>query len=134
MNAPDLAPKTCPRCGRSAHFSYANAAEAAKQSPLCWGHDESDCPGMTAGAAKLQEPAIGDAFTDKDGDRWELVADATDRRGRFLLFAVRHHCDVLGCEEWPLTDAKLEPGQWAEAVETWQLVPVKPTSPQGAAT
>lgn len=43
--APDLAPKTCPRCGRRANFRYANATEAAKKSPLCWGESERDCPG-----------------------------------------------------------------------------------------
>jgi hypothetical protein len=44
----DCAPSTCPRCGRPAHFRYANADEAARQSPLCWGESESNCPGMTA--------------------------------------------------------------------------------------
>lgn len=44
--APDLNPKTCPRCGREAHFSYTNALSAKLRLPLCWGEGERDCPGF----------------------------------------------------------------------------------------
>ena len=52
--APDLAPKHCPACGRSAVFRYTNAAEAAKRSPLCWADSERDCPGYVKPAKKEQ--------------------------------------------------------------------------------
>lgn len=42
---PDLAPKFCPRCQRPAHFRYTSPDEARRQTPLCWGETEDDCPG-----------------------------------------------------------------------------------------
>lgn len=52
----ELAPAKCPRCGRDAWFYYTTQAEAAKQTPLCWGYSESDCSGF-------------------DGDRKEVPKD-----------------------------------------------------------
>lgn len=70
----------------------------------------------------LPEPTVGDTFTDREGDRWELVRGATDRRGRWLLFAVFHTCENPECNEPALTAATLEPGQWDECAEAWKLV------------
>lgn len=40
-----LAPAKCPCCSRDAFFRYMTPAEAVAQSPLCWGDDETSCPG-----------------------------------------------------------------------------------------
>ena len=69
------------------------------------------------------EPTVGDVYIEgTTGDRWELVRGVTDRRGRWLLFAVFHVCDNPECSEPALTSAALDPGQWPEYVEAWQLV------------
>ena len=69
----------------------------------------------------LPEPTVGDVFIDSEGDRWELVRGRTDRRGRWLLFAVTHTCDNPECNEAALTAATVEPGQWPDYVESWGL-------------
>lgn len=43
----DLYPETCPRCGRPAVFHYSTEEEARRQTPLCWGQTEKDCPGWS---------------------------------------------------------------------------------------
>ena len=70
----------------------------------------------------LPEPTVGDVFLDHVGDRWELVRGATDRRGRWLLFAVFHACDNPECTEPALAASTLKPGQWADYVKAWGLV------------
>lgn len=48
MMRASLNPSECPRCHRSAHFSYATESEAAKATPICWGESEFDCPGWNS--------------------------------------------------------------------------------------
>lgn len=52
----ELSPKKCPRCGRDAHFRYANAEAAAAQSPICW--DDRSCRRMTHDGVDELKPLL----------------------------------------------------------------------------